>query len=212
MHRKLALSLAMSPLLIGQLRGNPSVHVLEYLVSIINAAYLESQHDITGSRFQRTSATELGTLSNIGELFIATSDNELLVPESVVALGAPSPDTPTNTNLPAARIFGVFKLHAISPTLASFGMLVVPPEHRRTYKLGQRMLSYAEARGYATIQIELLRPTDGQPHAFKDFLVVWYARAGYSIVRVDDAEEALRGLNAEMGRPAELVIMQKVLA
>jgi hypothetical protein len=202
----------MPTLLVGQLRVNVSVPVLEYLVSIINAAYLESQYDITGSRFQRTSATELGALSNRGELFIATSDNKLLVPESVLALDAPSPETPTDTNLPAARIFGVFKLHAMSPICASFGMLVVPPEHRRTYKLGQRMLSYAEARGYATMQIELLRPTDGQPHAFKDFLVVWYARAGYSVVRVDDAEEALRGLNAEMGRPAELVIMQKVLA
>jgi hypothetical protein len=93
----------MSPLLIGQLRANPSVHVLEYLFSIINAVYLESQYDITGSRFQRTNATELGALSSRGELFIATSDDELLLSESVVALGAPSPETPTDTPRSPAR-------------------------------------------------------------------------------------------------------------
>jgi GNAT superfamily N-acetyltransferase len=65
-------------------------------------------------------------------------------------------------------------------------MLVVPPQHRRGRKIGQQMLDYAERRapllGYATMQIELLKPTDGLPHTFKDFLHVWYEKKGYKVV------------------------------
>jgi hypothetical protein len=202
----------MPQLHIGRLRADAPAPVLQHLVAIVNAAYVESEHDITGLHFRRTNAGDFAALVRAGEVFVVTSDADLLVPEGSDVIET-SGAVPADADDPAATIFGVFKLHALAPALTSFGMLVVPPAYRRAHKLGAHMLAFAERIVRAgTVQIELLRPTDGAPHAFKDFLQAWYARAGYALVRTEGTEEVLRGKDVEMVRPAEFLILQKTLA
>jgi ribosomal protein S18 acetylase RimI-like enzyme len=221
---------SMLQLFVGLLRPDAPTTVLKYLVGIINDAYRESEHDINGILFRRTKEYEFDQLVRKGEIYVTTSDASLLDESSVASFVPSDQDSgplhlsslpPTSNDIsssitdPSTTIFGTFKLHPDTPTTSSFGMLVVPPQHRRGRKIGQQMLDYAERRapqlGYTTMQIELLKPTDGLPHVFKDFLHVWYEKKGYKVVTKIAVDEVMKGKNAVVARPAEFLVFQKPL-
>jgi ribosomal protein S18 acetylase RimI-like enzyme len=186
--------------------------LISAIVSLINLVFDETEGDLLVAGHQRTNTAEITRLVSAGELHgTFTTSGDLI---GVVRLfrvdqqKAESDETARGTGEDAAIAADTKTGSEASPAsdpanIWSFGMLSVHPSQRGT-GLGRRLVRYAEEeaarKGGREMEIVLLVPADGPPHAFKLFLSAWYARIGYVATKSMSPEEFLPHLENVFSR------------
>ena len=131
---------------------------VDIVTGLVNSVYADGEKGIWAEGTARTDRDELASIVRAGELAVARRDGMVL---------------------------GSARIRLLPSGEAEFGMLAAHPAHRGT-GLGRDLLAFGEARargrGVATMQLEVLFPTEWE-HPVKVFLRDWYLRSGYRIVR-----------------------------
>ncbi len=160
--------------------------VVSAVAVLVNDVYAVAEEGLWEPDTSRTTAAEVETLIRAGEIAVAV-DGE--------------------------RIVGCVRLQLLGDGVGEFGMLAVDPS-RRGKGLGGALVRFAEQwccdNGRESMQLELLVPRRWT-HPMKAFLVGWYGRIGYEVVRVGKIEESYPELADRLATPCDFLICHKDL-
>lgn len=111
------------------------------------------------------------------------------------------------------QVVGCIRVVRIDDTTAEFGMLAVDPTIRGK-GIGQKLIDFTEsecaARGFETMQLEVIRPRDRSLES-KIFLDSLYTRLGYVIEETASIESRHPELEPALAVPCEVVVYRKPL-
>lgn len=170
--------------------------LVQRLTDIVNAVYAETEADIWGPGFQRTSTAKVADLIRGGEVAVAYRHDHPVQQQQQQSDLATSTQSP-NSKEPIAIILGCVQITQHGPKLFEFGMLAVDPAIRGA-GIGRQLVHFAESHARRLgipsrkgnglrnssssfrMQLHLLVPASDPEHAFKMRLRQWYERMGYA--------------------------------
>ena len=110
-------------------------------------------------------------------------------------------------------IVGSVRLHDVASDTSEFGILVAVRD-QRNLGIGRTLLDEVERRsrerGLAAVQLELLVPREWS-HPSKEFLMSWYGRRGYRLVRTTTLDGTYPHLAPLLATACDLQIHRKEL-
>jgi N-acetylglutamate synthase-like GNAT family acetyltransferase len=109
------------------------------------------------------------------------------------------------------KIVGCIRVQQLSDQVCEFGMLAASFEQRGT-GIGRELVQFAEQHareiGREVMQLEVLVPREWA-HPSKEFLIGWYTRIGYQIVRKGTIEESYPDLAPHLATPCDFLVYHK---
>jgi len=160
--------------------------LVERLAALVNDAYAIAEDGLWRRGAARTTAGDMASLVEAGQIVVATVDG---------------------------RLAGSVRVQALSEVTGEFGLLAADPEHRGI-GVGRELVAFAErhshARGLQAMQLELLVPRTWS-HPSKEFLDEWYRRMGYEVIRRTSVEDMQPELAPLLATPCEFVVYEKPL-
>jgi GNAT superfamily N-acetyltransferase len=156
------------------------------LADLINEVYADGERGLWIPGQTRTTIDEVVGFAGAGELWVARLDDDLV---------------------------GSIRICRLDETTSEFGMLVASTKHRGI-GVGRELVRFAEnmarSAGDTTMQLEVLVPSEWT-HPVKQFLVEWYTRIGYRIVRTEEFAPAFPRLAPLLATPCDFTIFHKPL-
>jgi GNAT superfamily N-acetyltransferase len=167
--------------------ASADVGLVNELCELVNDVYAVAEAGMWIDGATRTTAGEMATLIAAGEILVARSG--------------------------ARAIVGSVRLHEVAPDASEFGILVAARD-QRNLGIGRALLDEVERRsrdrGLGAVQLELLVPREWS-HPSKEFLMSWYGRRGYRLVRTTTLDGAYPHLAPLLATPCDLQIHRKEL-
>ncbi len=159
---------------------------VDFLVSMINKVYIESEGNIWRDGHERITHQRLTEVIQNNELLLATMGDE---------------------------ICGCIHLEKMDTSSYKFKMLVANPKFKGK-GIGSLLVNYAEEEaksdGANMMQLELLDTTEFS-HPDKVFLTNWYTRIGYQLISKHDVDVVHAGLSKLLKTGCCAKIYQKEL-
>jgi GNAT superfamily N-acetyltransferase len=157
------------------------------LCELVNDVYAVAEAGMWVEGATRTTVGEVAELIAAGEILVARSSERGIV--------------------------GSVRLHDVAADTSEFGILVAARDHRKL-GIGRALLDEVERRGrdrgLAAVQLELLVPREWS-HPSKEFLMSWYGRRGYRLVRTTTLDGAYPHLAPLLATACDLQIHRKEL-
>ncbi|MFE0417950.1 GNAT family N-acetyltransferase [Streptomyces tendae] len=154
------------------------------VTALINDVYEVAEEGLWVEGTARTTVEEVAALTRAGEITTARLEG---------------------------KIVGCIRVQQLSDQVCEFGMLATSFEQRGT-GIGRELVQFAEQHareiGREVMQLEVLVPREWA-HPSKEFLIRWYTRIGYQIVRKGIIEESYPDLAPHLATPCDFVVYHK---
>jgi GNAT superfamily N-acetyltransferase len=160
--------------------------VMAQLADLINQVYAVAEDGLWLTGAHRTTVEEVVSLTKAGQIAVARL---------------------------AGRIVGCVRVQALDGDTGEFGMLAADPAHRGT-GIGRELVRFAEqkcrADGHTAMQLEILVPRTWS-HPSKEFLIGWYTRIGYRVLRSETIDKTYPELASLLATTCDFVLYSKDL-
>lgn len=158
--------------------------LMSTVTALINDVYEVAEKGLWAEGTTRTTVEEVAALTRAGEITTARLEG---------------------------KIVGCIRVQQLSDQVCEFGMLAASFEQRGT-GIGRELVQFAEQHareiGREVMQLEVLVPREWA-HPSKEFLIGWYTRIGYQIVRKGTIEESYPDLAPHLATPCDFLVYHK---